>query len=185
MTLYHWQYFLALEQDVKSLTRYIEFTQDNMRTYSIELAKILMAATQEIDVVFKQICSKYGNSSDSANGYQQFLPKKYPKMLTIKVTLPYELEFTPFNSWSQNQTPFWWTANNKIKHHRHTHFNQASLESVLNATSGLMIANLYFYEEQLKEPAALFPSAQLFYSPECTASTSPSVLGSVTNYQLP
>jgi hypothetical protein len=34
----HWNYFLALEKDLETVSRYIEFSRDNLNTYSIELA---------------------------------------------------------------------------------------------------------------------------------------------------
>ena len=52
----HWNYFLAIEEDLENLSRYIELREDNFATYSIETAKILMAASQEVDVLFKAIC---------------------------------------------------------------------------------------------------------------------------------
>ena len=39
----HWNYFLAIEEDLENLSRYIDLREDNFGTYSIETAKILMA----------------------------------------------------------------------------------------------------------------------------------------------
>lgn len=34
----HWNYFLALERDLETVSRYVEFTPDNYKIHSIELA---------------------------------------------------------------------------------------------------------------------------------------------------
>src|SRR5436305_10590998 len=54
----HWNYFLALESDVVRLARFIEFRQDNFPTYSIELARVIMTAASEVDVVAKLVCKR-------------------------------------------------------------------------------------------------------------------------------
>jgi hypothetical protein len=53
---HHWNYFLALEKDLENISRYIEFTEDNLKTYSIELTHILLSASSEIDVIMKELC---------------------------------------------------------------------------------------------------------------------------------
>src|SRR4029453_3009547 len=47
VSLPHWNYFLAIENDIGRIGRYIELTRANFTTYSIETARLLMAATQE------------------------------------------------------------------------------------------------------------------------------------------
>lgn len=145
---HHWEYYNALEEDVQRLTRFIHFAEANLNTYSIELARLLMASTQEIDVLFKQICAKHGDSSTTEPGYRAFFSKgDYAKICDIKtVCYRYNLRFTPFAEW-KTKTPRWWTANNKIKHQRGTDFQQASLGNVLTSLSALLIANIYFVNE--------------------------------------
>ena len=46
----HWNYYIALEQDLSKVSRFIEFSEDNFETYSIELAHLLLAASSEVDV---------------------------------------------------------------------------------------------------------------------------------------
>jgi len=53
----HWNYFLALEKDLEGVSRYIEFCKDNLNTYSMELAHLLLSSSSEIDTIAKCICS--------------------------------------------------------------------------------------------------------------------------------
>ena len=108
-----------------------------------------MASTQEIDVLFKQLCEKHGDQSRKELGYRAFFSKgDYIKIRDIRIVIHrYALSFKPFATWARNETPEWWTANNKVKHQRHTDFHKASLGNVLNSLSGLLIANMYYANE--------------------------------------
>ena len=50
----HWNYFLAIESDFENISRYIEFSESNNKTFSIELARIIMSSSQEIDGIMKK-----------------------------------------------------------------------------------------------------------------------------------
>ena len=52
----HWNYFIALEQDLEKVSRYIEFCTPNLKVHSIELAHLLFAAASEVDVLAKWVC---------------------------------------------------------------------------------------------------------------------------------
>jgi hypothetical protein len=42
---------------LENVSRYIEFIDANLDTYSIELAHLLLASSSECDVVFKELCA--------------------------------------------------------------------------------------------------------------------------------
>jgi hypothetical protein len=44
----HWNYPLVIETDVNRLSRYVEFCGDNFKTYSVELARLLMTSAAEV-----------------------------------------------------------------------------------------------------------------------------------------
>lgn len=180
----HWNYYLSLEEDVLSIARYVELAQPNFTTYSLEIARLLMAATQELDIVLKQLCSHYSDGSTAEPGYRAFLSEKYPAWLSLSVEMPaYGLTLQPFAPWAATQTAQWWTANNKVKHHRHTHFSSASLENMLNAVSALFVANVYLHAE-LTLLDEFTVGARLCYAKGLVASVSPTAFGMVPNYKV-
>jgi hypothetical protein len=187
MTLIHWNYLLALEDDLDKLSRYIEFHKDNFKAYSIETARILMLATQEVDVLMKQLCKKNKNMAKTEDGYRKFIPKKYPELLDLKVSLAkYNLSCDPFSYWKKGKTPTWWTANNKIKHERDKKFKMASLENALEAISALLLTNIYFYlEVKKKNGNGIFPNPKLLSPEELITAISPATFGFLNNYKLP
>lgn len=146
----HWNYFLALEDDLYQLARYIEFSEANYSTYSIEIARLLMSATAEADSVLKQLAIKLGaGSAGNLTQYFEPITSAFSRFNPFEVTLPrFGLTLRPWSDWTQPNAPIWWTANNRVKHHRHTRFAEASLKNCLNAMAGLMIAVLHLHEEE-------------------------------------
>jgi hypothetical protein len=175
----HWNYFLALEDDVARLSRYVELAEDNFDCYSLELARILSSAASEVDVVAKQLCRKLNPDSkaDSINAYRKEILPAYPWLNNAEVLAPrFGLTFCPWGHWGEDKNPLWWKAYNNVKHERHTHYAEASLKHTLNAVTGLFLAILIFYREegasgQLAPNASIFRAGpplavdQMFYAP--------------------
>ena len=149
----HWNYFLALEQDFGVITRYIEPCKDNEDTYSIELSRIIMASAQEAVVLFKALCNNIEpdlNASSIAD-YYSIIKTHLPEIMNVEVFLErYTISSTPFSSWSEGSPPDWWTANNKIKHHRTTQFQKATMRNAVESISALLILILYFYKSEIE-----------------------------------
>lgn len=150
----HWNYFLAIESDLTQLARFMEFHEDNFGCFSLENARILMAAAAEVDVLCKQICTRINADSQAENihQYRNVISLHYPALPDFEVLIPrYGLHFKPWDNWNEPQkVPFWWTAYNKVKHHRHTDFQEANLRNVLNAVAGLFVMCLYLYEDKAR-----------------------------------
>ena len=103
--LIHWNYFLALENDLENISRYIEFSEDNFKTYSIELAHLLLAASSEVDVVCKQICEILSPATKAKNigAYRKIILSEFPNYSEEKVYYPrYGRSFIPWERWELN-----------------------------------------------------------------------------------
>ena len=166
-SLIHWNFFLSLEKDLETLSRYVEFCDSNFKCYSIEMARILLAASSEVDVIAKQLCRKIDINSRADNiiRYRNKIKSAYPNLPNFKVTIPrFGLKLTPWDKWNErnagNAVPMWWTAYKKVKHQRDTDFHQANLKNVLNSVAGLFVITLYFYKDKA-ENAELIPIQSL------------------------
>ena len=147
----HWDYFLALENDVENLARYIEFVKSNFKTHSIELAHLLLATSSEADVVMKELCKflSPGFKGETINSYKKIIKKHFPEIINKEVECSrYGLTLKPWSNWSNDESPDWWKGNNKVKHMRSTHFKKANLKNVLNSLAGLFVVNIYFNHEK-------------------------------------
>ncbi len=160
----HWNYFLAIERDLEVLSRYVEFDERNFECFSLEIARILLAAGAEVDVVCKSMCHASNADSNAANinAYRAELNTAIPGIGTFEVLIPrFGLTLRPWEEWSGDSgVPLWWTAYNKIKHHRDSQYHQANLKNALNAVAGLFVVVLYLYRAEAEE-GILLPLPQL------------------------
>jgi len=160
----HWNYLLALDADLVALSRYVEFSEQNFNCFSIEMARVLLAASAEVDVVCKQLCQTVNpaSSADNIDAYRPELTTAFPLIPKLKVLIPrFGLTLHPWDEWNKvTGVPFWWTAYNKVKHQRHTHYERASLKNTLNAVAGLFVVVLHLYKDKAKF-GELVPSPHL------------------------
>lgn len=81
----------------------------------------------------------------------------------FSVEIPrFGLALHPWDKWKKpTGVPLWWTANNKIKHQRNSHYDRANLKNAINAVAGLFVVTLYLYPDQAM-CGGLVPLPQLF-----------------------
>ena len=160
----HWNYFLAIEDDLERLSRFVEIDQKNFNCFSIEISRILLAAAAEVDVVCKQICKNINpnSSAENINAYRDEICANYPAIPEFEVVLSrFGLSLRPWENWKNpKEPPDWWTAYNKIKHQRHTEYHRGNLKNALNSVAGLFVMVLYLYKEKATK-AELRPSPNL------------------------
>jgi len=163
----HWEYFLAIEDDLVKCSRFVEFNQSNFGAYSIEFARILLASASEFDVVAKMICKeiKPNEAPGNINEYRDLIIGDFPKFYSTEINIPrYALSFSPWAEWNNDNNPDWWSSYNKVKHERNNHFSDATLENALLATSGLLCGLMYYYKLTLSptREVTINPSPQFF-----------------------
>jgi hypothetical protein len=150
----HWNYLIALEHDLETVSRYVEFAKPNYDVYSIELAHLLFAAASEVDVIAKLLCEILDPSAPRENitHYRNVLVAALPDLTTDKIFVPrYGLTLVPWDNWTNanNANPLWWRSYNRVKHERDTHFAEATLKNALNAMAALLLLNYHYYAYSL------------------------------------
>lgn len=159
----HWNYFLTIEEDIAELARWIEFHESNFQCFSIQLARILMVASAEVDVMARKLSSDIDQDSkaDNIHQYRKVIMAAYPDFFTYTLEMPrYGLSFSPWSSWENSgNPPSWWQANNKVKHHRSDKFERASLENALNSVAGLFVLISIYYQRKI---SSVTPAPSLF-----------------------
>jgi len=106
-TLLHWNYFLALEADLGTLSRFVEFTEANFATYSIEQVHLFLAAAFEVDVVMKQYCAILApaESGDNIEQYRGIIHPLRPGLSSATATLTrFGVTLTPWSNWQHGRT---------------------------------------------------------------------------------
>ena len=86
----HWNYFLSLESDLAYLARFVELTEQNFRTSSIEIAGLLQSACSEVDVLSRQLCEHFNPTAkaDSIDQYRSVLRREIPEIESSIVLVP-------------------------------------------------------------------------------------------------
>jgi hypothetical protein len=67
----------------------------------------------------------------------------------------------PWESWTNENPPDWWTSYNKVKHHRNEHFGRASLQHTIESVAAVYVLNLYWNQQAAKD-GKLIPMPLLF-----------------------
>ena len=154
----HWNYFLALEDDLDRLARYVDLSKANENTFSIEIARLLLSSSAEVDVVLKLLCKKIDPTSNalSINSYFPIINNEINEFKNFEITIPrFGLSLKPWSNWTDNTPPLWWQAHNKVKHHRDDHFEKATIKNCVNALAALYIAVLYIYRNENNDELVL------------------------------
>ena len=145
----HWQLFVSLVDEIEEISHYIELCEDNYKTYSIALTRILLSASSEVDVVAKLLCKKlYDKKCGTIGEYKDVLTADTMELCNIEVSIPrHGLSFIPWKGWANSGNPAWWRAYNEVKHQRDKSYTLANLENCLNAVSGLCVLVSYLNDE--------------------------------------
>lgn len=153
-----WDYYRTLEEDLIQFNRYVEIDRANYKTYSLELAKMLLTAGTELDTAFKALCNKISPTSNAntIGDYNKIVSSKYPDVIYHeKYVKGHGIILKPFENWNLNNNPHWWTNGyNKIKHNRANYIQNANLENVLNIVSALQMILFLYYNESYGEIGA-------------------------------
>lgn len=151
--LHYWQYFVTLESDLAKATRYVEITESNMPTYSVEFARLILSVGSEIDVLAKVLCdqNQLPVSPQNINGYRKAITGRFPRFIELQVRVPrYGLELLPWLDWRDEENPEWWRAYNDIKHERNINFHKANLKNALHSMAGLFVLVCYICHQELR-----------------------------------
>lgn len=149
-----WNYFLTIEEDFIKTIPFAEPSENNFDTYSTQYAKILLAAASETDTILKRLCKAIDPSCKkrSEQSYREFLVKEHKVPLYAAKTkiLQYNLSSAPWESYEfeKPETPDWWTAYNKVKHHLDEGFKKATLKNALCSICGLFVSILFLSEKE-------------------------------------
>jgi len=150
----YWNYYLELEQQLYDVRRYVDFSNKNNNTFSLEFLKLLQAICSEIDVVAKVIDTyefdDFNGGTIAKWGY--YLQQILPNLITTEVKFNDDYPVCPWKNWeltsetkedknnknNKNKTiyklktkgarhPEWWTAYNKSKHERTSPYNNSNI----------------------------------------------------------
>lgn len=136
--------FLLLLKDLQELFDYIEPADKNLLCYSYRVHALLLRACVEVEANCKAILEEngYSKSGDMNMGDYKKIDKTHLLSL-YQVKAPTwsgsQGLRTPFLAWSSGGSLPWYQAYNATKHDRHTEFEKATFEHLIDACCGLLV----------------------------------------------
>jgi hypothetical protein len=136
--------FLLIQQDLHRLFEFIEPADRNLPTYSFRTHELLLRTCVEVEANCKAILTEngYGGSANlSMNDYRRI--DATHRLSRYEVILPVwtgtKGRRRPFAAWSGSSALAWYRAYNESKHDRHSAFEEATFDAVVDAICGLVV----------------------------------------------
>ena len=161
-----WFFYMDIEEEFLDISKIIPIDSVNSETFSFKYMKLLMVICSEINLILTNFMDfkEFEYEKKNIIWYEKFISTFFPNFKSSSVTCyksyhNYNEIITPFLDWDNNNSPLWWSINNKVKHNRDEldeekgieKFKSANQLIVLNALAGLFILEMYFYNEIVKD----------------------------------
>jgi len=141
-----WQYFLYLDEEAITLSRYIDFSQYNLSGFSMEIARIQMSACAEIynlvyDIYNQKVQRKPSGSINKIIDEMAGFSFPFCKIKELCVDIPRaDIDpIQPLKEQGQNPPSEWWNAYNGVKHDRTSNYKKANLKNLIYSMAGLLV----------------------------------------------
>jgi len=156
---------------LEKIFEFIEPTDINGNTYSIQLGSLLLDICTTIEANFRSILDKNGYKKNNNKIHEEDIKSwninDYYKVNSSHHLSSYEIKVPfwkennnirkPFENWVNSvDSPKWYQAYNHVKHNMIDKFNEATLDNVVNSFCGLVvIISAQFYDDEiLRDPDA-------------------------------
>ena len=165
----YWDYYLELEEQFKSTSKYVAFDSYNKNTYSVEYLKLFQAVCSEIDVVAKEIASRLDlsfkpdrNTTIYKWGY--VLQNCLPDILTQKVVFNHEQIVAPWKNWMYEQYYDSKNTRTKTTDNGIINYSKANLGNLIDSFAALFIleSEYMFTLSEQQQPVEGINDSKLF-----------------------
>lgn len=131
-------------RDLYEIFNYVEPNDTNLSTFSHRIYELLLRAATEFESNCKGVLDANGYvAAGNMNITDYFKIASVQRLSEYKVTFdrwaqPHE--FQPFAAWNTaTYAPLpWYQGYNHVKHNRFTNFDEANIDNLMNAVSGLL-----------------------------------------------
>lgn len=136
--------FLILLKDLQELFDYVEPADKNLVCYSFRIHALLIRACVEVEANCKAILKEngYSRAGDWNMGDYKKIEKTH-LLSAYKVKVPNwsgtRATRSPFSAWVSGGSLSWYQAYNTTKHDRHSQFEEATFEHLIDASCGLLV----------------------------------------------
>ncbi len=134
--------FLLLQKDLQEMFDYIEPADQNASCYSYRIHELLLRACVEVEANCKAVLveNEYRKTGELTMADYQKIEASH-RLSSYRIEIPAwrgeGAHRRPYDGWRTGEPLAWYQAYNKTKHDRHTEFEQATLDHLAGAVSGL------------------------------------------------
>lgn len=155
-SLYYWRAYLKLEDELLNLSDSIYFNDCQIRTYSFNMADLIVRCMTEYESIVKSIYRRHNEKEPESMGRciteldeLWGLSKKCVELISTNMYFNQEFVgfFKPLNYRSGDENDFY-SAYNAVKHDRLKNIDKASVRTLILAMSGLFLLNIYYYGDE-------------------------------------
>lgn len=135
----------SIFDSVKKLFLYIEPSRENLPAFGHKIRETLILACTEVESSWRSVLEANGKRKDryTTKDYHQLVEPLRLKDWKVELEDYPELgNFSPFDSWDESmptQSLQWYDGYNAVKHHREGNFQDANLNSLINAAAALHV----------------------------------------------
>lgn len=151
----YWPVYKILEREVLELARSIHFVDEQIRTYSLKTADLIIRCSTELESVGKDIFRRENGKEPKETGVCfNWLSDSFRlahKELIIATPYFYfenefEPSFQPFNYKKDDENNYYVTYNS-VKHDRQKNLFKADINTLIRVLGALFILNVYYKDE--------------------------------------
>lgn len=174
---HYWPVYKNLEEETLQLSKYIQFTDDQLGVYSMHIADLLVRCAMEIEALSKELywenggVKVYGKDTKERDLFFDtdciaFLDGLWgicQKELFVSSTKFYfekaeNRKLCPLHKANKRSGAKWNKAYQAVKHDRKNSLKQGKIEHLISALGALFILNVYYIDEKIELGATNTPS---------------------------
>ena len=162
------EFLSSLESDLNEISRYVAIDSLNYTTFSVELSRIIVAASIEFESLLKAIVKEidpgFNFERTNLGLLKEPLLEKVSWIQNRKITIRRSgEEIYPLKDWSSSSL-FWWNAYTALKHNRSDNFEKATLKSAIYSVAayGLLVGACAHYLKDINREGRFF---ELIFNP--------------------
>ena len=145
----HWNYFLSIEEELLTTSKYVEFDLDNLKTFSTKYTKIILEASSEVDVLLTQVGKIFKQKKKKPNfkDHYKIINLNVNTLITEKLFIEqYGIDISPYEEWTNNKELDWHKTYNNLKHNRGSHYKEGNLENAFLSVGALFTTVVHYYQ---------------------------------------
>lgn len=161
--------FNMIQDDVKKIFEYVEPSDKNLETYSMQIYNLFFRICVEVEANFKAILREntYHGTGEWWDMKDYRKVNKTHRLSEYKVTFPVwngeKKTFVPFADWETDDEKAklgWYNIYNYCKHNRYLHKEDANFGNMLNAFAGLFVLLTAQFGGEDFEPGSILISVR-------------------------